>query len=142
MKMKIKRLSETAELPRYSHLSDAGADLYADETVVLWPGKRRLVSTGIAVEIPLGYVGLVHPRSGLAVKHGISIVNAPGTIDSGYRGEIMVNMINFGDSAVNIKPGDRIAQLLIQAVEYVDFEEVDELSETDRGANGHGSTGV
>lgn len=142
MKMKAKRLSSTAVLPKYAHLSDAGADLCADEVAVLWPGKRRLVATGVAVEIPLGYVGLIHPRSGLAVKHGVSIVNAPGTIDSGYRGEIMVNMINFGDSAVNIFPGDRIAQILIQAVEYVDFEEVNELSESDRGAGGHGSTGV
>lgn len=140
--MKVKRLSDTAVLPRYVHLSDAGADLFSDEVAVLWPGKRRLVATGVAIEIPLGYVGLVHPRSGLAAKHGISIVNAPGTIDSGYRGEIMVNMINFGDNAVNVSPGDRIAQLLIQAVEYVDFQEVSELSKSDRGANGHGSTGV
>lgn len=142
MKMKVRRLSDTAILPRYAHLSDAGADLFADEVAVLWPGKRRLVSTGIAVEIPLGYVGLVHPRSGLAVKHGISIVNAPGTIDAGYRGEIMVNMINLGDSAVNVMPGDRIAQFLVQAVEYVDFEEVQELSDSDRGDKGHGSTGI
>jgi dUTP pyrophosphatase len=142
MKIKIKRITETAIVPKYALLGDAGADLYSDEVAVLWPGKRRLVSTGVAVEIPLGYVGLVHPRSGLAVKSGISIVNSPGTIDSGYRGEIMINLINLGDSAVNIMPGDRVAQLVIQAVEFADFEIVDELEDSERGTEGHGSTGM
>jgi len=142
MKMKIKKLTETAIVPKYAHLSDAGADLYADESLVLAPGERALVGTGIALEIPLGYVGLVHPRSGLAHKHGISIVNAPGTIDSGYRGEVKVNLINLGRKLFIVASGDRIAQLLIQAVEYVGFIEVDELSNADRGENGHGSTGV
>jgi dUTP pyrophosphatase len=142
MKIKVKKFTETARVPQYALLGDAGADLCADTTVVLWPGERQLVGTGLGIEIPIGYVGLVHPRSGLANKHGLSIVNAPGTIDAGYRGEIRVNLINLGSELVKFPPGTRIAQLLIQAVELAEFQLVDDLSESIRGAGGHGSTGV
>ena len=139
--IKYKRLSNTAHYPTYAKYGDAGADLYADEVITISPGNRALVRTGIALEIPYGFVGLVHPRSGLAHKHGISVVNAPGTVDAGYRGEIFVNLINHGDLPVTFKHNDRIAQLLIQPIETGFFLEVDELSESVRGDGGHGSTG-
>jgi len=129
-------------MPTYAKQGDAGADLYSIEYGILEPGERRLIGTGIAVEIPEGYVGLIHPRSGLASKLGISIVNAPGTIDSGYRGEIKVNLINTNTQPYSFCIGDRIAQLVIQEVIRADFEEVDELNDSVRGSNGHGSTGV
>lgn len=142
MRVKVKLLNPYASLPKYARVGDAGFDLESADDVLLFPGQRKLVSTGIALEIPLGYVGLVHPRSGLAHKYGISIVNAPGVIDSGYRGEIKVNLINLSDGIVELQIGDRIAQMLIQAVEQVDFEKVDELNHSVRGVNGHGSTGL
>jgi len=141
MKIKVKRLYPNAELPKYATPGDAGADLFLLETVYLRPGERILAKTGIAVEIPKGFVGLVHPRSGLANKHGVTVTNAPGTIDSGYRGEIMVNLINHGKSAVEFARGYRIAQLVIQEVPEVEFELVEELNDSERGENGHGSTG-
>ena len=138
----IKRLDRELPLPRYAHDTDAGADLYAREAVVLQPGERALVPTGVALAIPTGFVGLVHPRSGLAHKAGLSIVNAPGTVDAGYRGEIKVCLINLDPrTPIEIERGDRIAQLVIQRVEHADFVEVDELDDTDRGTGGHGSTG-
>ena len=120
---------------------DGAADLSSTEAVTLPPGGRALVRTGVAVAIPEGYAGLVHPRSGLAARHGISIVNAPGTVDSGYRGEILVNLVNLGAEPFVVRPGDRIAQLVIVPVLRAEFLAVDSLPESDRGETGHGSSG-
>lgn len=139
----IKRLDKDLPLPTRAHRGDAGADLYAAESVVLAPGERAVVPTGIALALPLGTVGLVHPRSGLAAKHGLSVVNTPGTIDADYRGEIKVCLINHDTTEpITIERGMRIAQLVIQRVELVGFREVDDLDETERGAGGYGSTGA
>ncbi len=130
-------------MPHRAHRGDAGADLYAAEKVTLAPGQRALVGTGIALSLPVGTVGLVHPRSGLAAKQGLSIVNTPGTIDADYRGEIKVCLINLDPATpIEITRGMRIAQLVIQKVELAEFVEVSELDETVRGAGGYGSTGV
>jgi dUTP pyrophosphatase len=138
----VRRLDPDLPIPAYAHPGDAGADLVAAEEVELAPGERRLVPTGIAVAIPDGYVGLVHPRSGLADRLGVTVLNAPGTVDAGYRGEILVNLVNHDPAAtVRISRGDRIAQLLVQRVERAAFHVVEELPETVRGAGGHGSTG-
>jgi dUTP pyrophosphatase len=138
----VRRLDAELPLPSYAHPGDAGADLRAAADVTLEPGERSLVPTGVALAIPDGWVGLVHPRSGLAAKHGISIVNAPGTIDAGYRGEILVNLINLDPrDAFTVRRGDRIAQLLLQQVARVDFLEVDSLEDTSRGDTGHGASG-
>jgi dUTP pyrophosphatase len=138
----VRRLDPDLPLPAYAHPGDAGADLVAAEDVVLAPGERKLVPTGIAVALPDGYVGLVHPRSGLAHRLGVTVLNAPGTVDAGYRGEIKVNLVNHDPAAtVKISRGDRIAQLLVQRVERAVFRPVDELPGTVRGAGGHGSTG-
>ena len=142
MDVPVRRLDPDLPLPAYAHPGDAGADLVAAEDVVLAPGERRLVPTGIAIALPDGYVGLVHPRSGLAHRLGVTVLNAPGTVDAGYRGEIKVNLVNHDPAAtVKISRGDRIAQLLVQRVERAAFRPVDELPETVRGAGGHGSTG-
>ena len=136
-------LHEAAVLPNYAHLFDAGADLVSVESVILHPGERKLIATGIAIAIPDGYVGLVHPRSGLAVKNGLALVNAPGTIDAGYRGEVKVCLVNLDPAAsVELPAGSRIAQLVIQKVESAKFELVEQLTETDRGTGGFGSTGI
>ncbi|WP_297189149.1 dUTP diphosphatase [uncultured Corynebacterium sp.] len=141
-KLAIKRLDPDLPLPQRAHADDAGIDLHSAENVTLQPGERALVSTGIAMAIDTGYVGLIHPRSGLAAKKGLSIVNTPGTIDSGYRGEIKVCLVNTDRSeAISIARGDRIAQLLIQKIELPVVVEVDELDETERGEGGYGSTG-
>ncbi|RNE49290.1 dUTP diphosphatase [Corynebacterium alimapuense] len=141
--VRIKRLDRDLPLPKRAHRGDAGADLYSTEEVVLNPGQRALVGTGIALALPLGTVGLVHPRSGLAAREGLSIVNAPGTIDADYRGEVKVCLINLDpETSVTITRGMRIAQLVIQRVELVDFIEVEALDETIRGEGGHGSTGL
>ena len=138
----IQRLDDGLPLPSYAHDGDAGADLYAREPVVLEPGERQLVPTGVAIALPEGYVGLVHPRSGLASKVGLSIVNAPGTVDAGYRGEIKVCLVNLDPkTTIKLERGDRIAQLVVQRVERAEFIETDALDETARGAGGHGSTG-
>jgi dUTP pyrophosphatase len=129
-------------MPAYAHPGDAGADLVAAADVELAPGERKLVPTGIAIAIPDGCVGLVHPRSGLAHRLGVTVLNAPGTVDAGYRGEVLVNLVNHDPAAtVRIARGDRIAQLLVQRVERAVFRPVDELPGTARGAGGHGSTG-
>ncbi|MDR2257343.1 MAG: dUTP diphosphatase [Arthrobacter sp.] len=142
LEVRVRRLDPELPVPAYALPGDAGADLYAREDVCLAPGERRLVPTGLAVAIPEGYVGLVHPRSGLAAKHGLSIVNAPGTVDAGYRGELLINLINLDRQAeVNLRRGDRIAQLLIQKVERASFVEVEDLGESARGERGFGSTG-
>lgn len=140
--LRLRRLDGGLPLPMRAHPTDAGVDLFSAEDLDLPPGHRSLVGTGVAVAVPDGYVGLVHPRSGLAVRAGLSIVNAPGTVDAGYRGEIKVNLINLDPTqSVHIARGDRIAQLLVQRVELWDVVEVDELDRTDRGEGGHGSTG-
>jgi dUTP pyrophosphatase len=143
----IVRLDPELPLPSRAHAGDAGVDLYSAEDVTLGPGQRALVRTGVAVAIPFGMVGLVHPRSGLAARVGLSIVNSPGTIDAGYRGEIKVALINLDPvEPIVVHRGDRIAQLLVQRVELVELVEVssfDEagLAETTRGDGGHGSSG-
>jgi dUTP pyrophosphatase len=138
----IQRLDLELPLPGYAHEGDAGADLFSAQDLSLLPGERALVPTGIAVAIPVGYAGFVHPRSGLAARYGVSMVNAPGTIDAGYRGEILINLINLDPhSAVKISRGDRIAQLIIQPVAAADFIPTDQLPESERGTGGHGSTG-
>ena len=128
-------------VPAYAHPGDAGADMHAAEAVTLEPGQRALVGTGVAIALPDGFAAFVHPRSGLAAKHGITIVNAPGTVDAGYRGEIRVNLLNTGAEPHRIEVGDRIAQLVVQRVERVRFIEVERLPGSDRGERGHGSTG-
>lgn len=141
--LRIKRLVPDIELPVRAHADDAGIDLHSAEEITLAPGQRALVSTGIAMALPVGTVGLVHPRSGLAVKHGLSIVNAPGTIDAGYRGEVKVNLINLDPAeSFTVTRGMRIAQLLVQEVLLPEVVEVEELDETERGSGGHGSTGT
>ncbi len=139
----ITRLDPEVSPPTYAHPGDAGADLVSTIDVELAPGERVLVPTGIAIALPDGLAGFVHPRSGLALRHGLSVVNTPGTIDAGYRGEIHVLLINHDlTDAIAITRGDRIAQLVIQRVETVDFVEVDTLPDSQRGAGGYGSTGV
>ena len=136
------RLDPGLEAPSYAQPGDAGADLRSTETFELQPGERRLVGTGVAICLPLGYAAFVHPRSGLAARHGISIVNAPGTVDAGYRGEIKVCLINTDRShPVSISRGDRIAQLIIQPVSTAAFVPVTELPSSARGIGGYGSTG-
>ena len=136
------RLDPDVPVPSYAHPGDAGADLVTTIDVTLEPGERRLVPTGVALALPDGHVGLVHPRSGLATRHGLSIVNAPGTVDSGYRGEIQVCLINLDRTEpIVLRRGDRIAQLVVQRVEHARFIEVETLDDTARGAGGHGSTG-
>jgi dUTP pyrophosphatase len=126
----------------YAHPGDAGADLAAAEDVTLGPGERALVRTGVAIALPDGYAAFVHPRSGLAARHGVTIVNAPGTVDAGYRGEIKVTLLNTDrEQPVSFRRGDRIAQLIIQRVERAVFHEADELPGSARGDGGFGSTG-
>jgi dUTP pyrophosphatase len=138
----IRRLDPGMPLPAYAHPEDAGADLSAAEDVDLGPGQRALVRTGIAIALPAGYVAFVHPRSGLAARHGVTIVNAPGTVDAGYRGEIKVTLLNTDrEQPVSFKRGDRIAQLIIQRVERAVFREVADLPGSARGDGGFGSTG-
>ena len=138
----LRRLDPDLPLPSYAHPGDAGADLYAAEEVELAPGARAAVRTGVALAIPDGYAGLVHPRSGLAARLGVTVLNAPGTVDAGYRGEILVILVNHDRAnSVKISRGDRIAQLVVQRVERAVFEVVEELDDTVRGAGGHGSTG-
>jgi dUTP pyrophosphatase len=138
----VRRLDPDLPPPSYAHEGDAGADLYCAADVELAPGERALVPTGIAIALPPGYVGPVHPRSGLAAKLGVTVLNAPGTVDAGYRGEILVNLINHDPRATaRIRRGDRIAQLVVQRVERADFVEVAQLPASARGAGGHGSTG-
>lgn len=141
--MPIKLLDAELPLPRYAHHDDAGADLVTAEDFTLAPGERRMVPTGVAIAIPQGWVGLVHPRSGLAAKHGISMVNAPGTVDAGYRGELKVLLINTDpEQPVSFQRGDRIAQLLLQEVAQAQFTLTETLPHSGRGAGGFGSSGL
>ena len=138
----ITRLDPELPLPRYAKGGDAGADIVSRIDITLAPGERALVPTGIAIALPDGYVALVHPRSGLAIKHGVTMVNAPGTVDAGYRGELQIILINHDKSeSVSFKRGDRIAQLVIQKVERAEFVEVRDLPGSGRGTGGFGSTG-
>ena len=143
IKLAIKRLDPSVELPSYAYAGDAGLDLRASEDVVLQPFERRLISTGLAIAIPEGYAGFVQPRSGMALKKGLSMANTPGLIDSHYRGELKVVAVNLdAHDPIEIQKGERIAQLVIQKVPVVDLVEVEELDETDRGAGGFGSSGT
>lgn len=145
MKLKVKRLPHCYDLPTYATSGSSGLDLYAavDEPIILMPNQRAVVPTGLVVEIPDGYEGQIRPRSGLTVKHGITVLNTPGTIDSDYRGEIKVILINFGKDKFVIKKGDRIAQLVVVPIVKVELEEVEDIDfNTERGANGFGSTGT
>jgi len=138
----ITRLDPDVPLPSYAHPGDAGADLTTTVDVRLDPGERALVPTGIQIALPEGYVALVHPRSGLAARFGVSIVNAPGTVDAGYRGEVKVMLINLDPrEPVVLRRGDRVAQLVVQRVEHARFVEVDRLPGSVRGEGGYGSTG-
>jgi dUTP diphosphatase len=143
MSLRVTRLDERATLPARAYPGDAGLDLHALESAVLGPGERAAIGTGIAVEIPEGQAGLVLPRSGLAARHGIALVNAPGLIDAGYRGEVRVLLLNTDRAArFEIAAGDRIAQLLLISVRTPDVVEVDALTGSDRGAGGFGSSGT
>jgi dUTP pyrophosphatase len=137
----IRRLAPDLPLPGYAHPGDAGLDLMAAEAVTLPPGGRALVGTGIALALPPGYAGLVLPRSGLALHRGVTLLNAPGLIDAGYRGEVKVLLVNHGAAPVALQRGERIAQLVVQRIEPVGLEEVAELPPSARGAQGFGSTG-
>ncbi|MFC4113454.1 dUTP diphosphatase [Nonomuraea zeae] len=138
----IQRLDAELPMPSYAHPGDAGADLYAAEDVELLPGERAVIGTGVAIALPDGYAAFVHPRSGLAAKHGVTLVNAPGTVDAGYRGEIRVTLINTdAKEPFRLQRGERVAQLVIQRVERAAFYEVERLPGSVRGANGFGSTG-
>ncbi|WP_328827959.1 dUTP diphosphatase [Nocardioides acrostichi] len=140
--VEIVRLDPDLPPPAYAHPGDAGADLVAAVDVRLEPGERALVPTGLALALPRGYVGLIHPRSGLAARHGVSIVNTPGTVDAGYRGEVKVLLVNLDPrEPVELRRGDRVAQLVVQRVEQVRFVEVEVLPDSDRGVGGYGSTG-
>jgi dUTP pyrophosphatase len=141
LKVKIKRLDEHAVIPKYQTSEAAGFDLHSTMKVMLHPGERALICTGLAMEIERGYELQIRPRSGLAYKYGITVLNAPGTIDSDYRGEIKVLMINSSNETFSIQRDERIAQGVIQAVVQAQFEEVKELNDSDRGEGGFGSTG-
>ena len=138
----VTKVHPRAELPAYSTDGDAGADLVSVVEATLAPGERALLPTGLAIALPPGTVGLVHPRSGLAHRHGVTVANAPGTIDSGYRGEVLVNLVNLDPvESFTVHVGDRIAQLVIQSYLHGDFAEADSLPDSARGDTGHGSTG-
>lgn len=140
-KVKIKKLHECAIIPKYAHYGDAGMDLFSVEDYLLCPGERKLILTGLAFEIPYGTELQIRPRSGLALKSGISIVNTPGTLDFGYRGELGIILINHGKDNFEVKRGDKIAQAVLNKIEIAEIEEVSELSDTSRGVGGFGSTG-
>lgn len=142
VRIEVVRLDAGLPLPTYAHPGDAGADLRTTVDVRLAPGERALVPTGIAVAVPFGYVALVHPRSGLAARHGLSILNTPGTVDAGYRGEVKVLLVNLDRTEpIELARGDRVAQLVLQRVEQAEFVEVDALGASVRGVGGYGSTG-
>ena len=142
MTLRFKRVHPDAVLPSYAHPSDAGMDVRSVEDLTLAPGKRALVHTGLVMLLPPQYEAQVRPRSGLALKNGVTVLNSPGTIDSGYRGEVGVILINLGDVDFTVRKGDKVAQLVIAPVTQPDVVEVSEIDETDRGSGGFGSTGV
>ena len=142
MTLRFKRIHPDAVLPAYAHPSDAGMDLRSVDELVISPGKRALVHTGLVMLLPPAYEAQVRPRSGLALKQGVTVLNSPGTIDSGYRGEVGVILINLGEDPFVVKPGDKIAQLVIAPVTQPQIVETEFVDETDRGVGGFGSTGV
>jgi dUTP pyrophosphatase len=143
MKIRVKKLDETVLLPEYQHFGeDAGMDLCSFENTKIKTGEYKLIRTGIKISIPRGYAGFVYPRSGLALKEGITVLNADGVIDPGYRGELGVILINHGKKDFNIKKGDRIAQLIIHKTFMIEWEEVEQLDESERGSGGFGHTGI
>ena len=139
--LEVRRLDPDLPVPSYAHPGDAGIDLYAADTTSIAPGARALIPTGVALAIPEGWVGLVHPRSGLAVEHGVTVLNAPGTIDAGYRGEVKVLLVNHGEGAFEVRHGQRVAQLLLVRVGRAEVRDVERLDVTARGDGGFGSTG-
>ena len=142
LKIEYSREYKSTPAPAYAKEGDAGADLTSSIDIEIYPGQRVLAPTGLKLAIPMGYVGLVHPRSGMALNHGLTVLNTPGTIDAGYRGEIKVILLNTDMwKVISIKKGDRIAQLVIQKVEQAEFVEVEKLNESIRGTGGFGSTG-
>jgi len=142
MRIQLQKVEAGNKLPSYAHPGDAGMDLYAAESKVLQPGERAIVSAGFKMALPEGYEAQVRPKSGLAAKHGISVVNTPGTVDAGYRGVVGVILINHGQESFEVEKDMKIAQMVINKVEYADVEEVPELDETARGEGGFGSTGT
>nr|WP_204136942.1 dUTP diphosphatase [Halomicronema sp. CCY15110] len=141
MKLKVKRLREEAILPQYAHPGDAGMDLYAIDAMTISPGEVALIKTGLAIELPPGTEAQIRPRSGLALKHAVTVLNTPGTIDEGYRGEIGVILINHGPADFQVSSGMRIAQMVIKPVIYAQVEAIEVLSESSRAEGGFGSTG-
>ncbi len=142
LRVAVRRLDDALPMPAYAHQGDAGLDLHARTDAVLAPGERALVPTGVALALPDGYAAFTHPRSGLATRHGVTIVNAPGTIDAGYRGEILVNLVNLDpQESFTVRRGDRVAQLVIQRVARVELVPVESLPRSDRGETGHGASG-
>jgi dUTP pyrophosphatase len=142
VRVPVLRVDATLPLPAYARPDDAGLDLCAAEPVTLKPGARALIPTGIALAIPAGFAGFVLPRSGLALRHGVTLLNTPGLIDAGYRGEIKVLLVNHGEAPVSLERGDRVAQLVVQRIEHVVLAPVAELPDSARGGGGFGSTGV
>lgn len=142
MVLRFRRIHPDAVLPAYAHPSDAGMDVRSVDDLVIAPGRRALVHTGLVMALPPMYEAQVRPRSGLALKHGITVLNTPGTVDSGYRGEVGVILANFGEEDFVVKKGDKIAQIVIAPVTQPVIEETETVDETDRGAGGFGSTGV
>ena len=142
MELKVKRIDEKAILPHYAHPGDAGLDLFSVERKTIQPGESTLIRTGITIQLPPNTEAQVRPRSGLALKHGVTVLNSPGTIDHGYRGEVKVILINHGKAPIEIEMGMKIAQLVIQPILIVEVVDVEELSETQRGEGGFGSTGI
>ena len=142
MTVRFKKVHPDASLPSYAHPGDAGMDVRSVEDVELAPGARALVHTGLVMILPPGWEAQVRPRSGLALKHGVTVLNTPGTIDAGYRGEVGVILANLGDVAFPVRKGDRIAQIVVAPVTTADIEEAEVVDETDRGSGGFGSTGV
>jgi dUTP pyrophosphatase len=140
--VKVRRIDPEARIPRYEHPGDSGADLYSLVDCVLQPSERKAIPTGLCAEVPIGFELQIRPKSGLALGNGVTVLNTPGTIDAGYRGEIKVITINLGSEAYPIKKGQKIAQIVVAPVIQADFEEVGELSESKRGTGGFGSTGI
>jgi dUTP pyrophosphatase len=142
IKIKIKKLNKDAILPHYEHKGDAGMDVYSAEDKMIKAGEKEIISTGLAFEIPEGYEIQVRPKSGLSLRHGLTLPNAPGTLDSGYRGELKVVVLNLSDKNYKVEKGKKIAQLILAKYEKADIEETEELSESERGSKGFGSTGL
>lgn len=142
LKVKVSRISQDAKLPEYAHQGDSGMDLFSIEEILIEPGETAFIHTGIKIELPKYTEAQVRPRSGLALKHSITVLNTPGTIDEGYRGEISIILINHGKKSFKVEKGMKIAQMVVKPVFPVILEEVDELSESERGKDGFGSTGI